>query len=618
MKPMLKFLFLSLFLSTTIPLNAKAQLGAPTVVAGFREESSVLEEIYSQKARSVLNSLMAEDDYTLVVSVTVKKDDERVKLYRQELEKSFLPGLAIQDPNAFTGAENLLHDLKDKATVQVVIGDNVSSDRDAIVRDVLKSKLKLNEETGDALTVTRASPTVVKNPTDQPKKLAELSGRMIAFLIILTVIALAALGLWLWRREKLKEQEPLPENNELKEAIADEAGPKAPTPGSPEAISAAEEERKRQAEIELKIINAKNEILKNAKQYGTIVCKSAEEFFKIGKDQELTLVFESYGWENSRKIFDGVDHTTWAGVGQVVRERTQDPSRESTLESLVLFNRFALSYILERAPRNAENPFAFLFELPDAQRIDVLAQESAHNVALIAIYCSGTQMTELLEGVHAEKQHQVLIEMTKIKQLPEKEVSASVGGLLAKLEHVKRDPSVYASGPHIAVSFLRSLDPLREEELVQKLWAQHPTEAESLRRATVMFFDIPKYPKELTESALDNIENDDWIKMLTGFPADIREDFLNLLPTKRSAMLQGDLLGAEGRPFTAQGAIMRRKLVKTLESVFNANQFKLEDFWKNQGTVTTLRRENSEPTRYETNSDSIGIPDDDSGTGQAA
>src|SRR5690606_3490542 len=133
----------------------------------------------------------------------------------------------------------------------------------------------------------------------------------------------------------------------------------------------------------------------------------------------------------------------------------------------------ALSFVLERAGRDSDNPFGFIFQLTASQRIDLLSHEKAYNIALISIYCSGPQMGELLSNLETRKQQDVLLEITRIKQLPETEIRESVDALLLRLERIKADPSVHVDGAILAADFMRSLPPAREEELYQTLLANH-------------------------------------------------------------------------------------------------------------------------------------------------
>ncbi|NDG84120.1 MAG: hypothetical protein EBX52_03665, partial [Proteobacteria bacterium] len=194
---------LLLVMSTGLP--SYAQDSGPAVV---REETTILENLYQEKVRTILNNLMNPEDYTLVISATMKNDDKKLRDYGDLVEKKFLPGLPINDPSAYSDANNMLLDLKQKVDIQVILTDNVPGDRDTIVRDILKSKLHLSEESGDSITVVRAARIVAPPGAGEHPKLPELSVKMIAFWIFVTMMLLTGFLLWLQkRRERQREQE---------------------------------------------------------------------------------------------------------------------------------------------------------------------------------------------------------------------------------------------------------------------------------------------------------------------------------------------------------------------------------------------------------------------------
>ncbi|MBS1959198.1 MAG: hypothetical protein JST80_07005 [Bdellovibrionales bacterium] len=557
----------------------------------FRQETSTLENLYQDKVRDSLNNLMNPEDYTLVISATIRNDETRLKEYNDAVEKKFLPGLIITDPMGYNDAHNILLELKQKVEIQVILSESVPADRDNLVREILKTKLHLNEESGDTITVVRAARTIASTDKAQtPEKLPELSARMIAFWIIVSLLVCTAVALWLHhRREKAKEKAKKDQDdaeNEAKKAISpdvkieDAADDKEEEEAEVPIKSQEELERERDA-LEMKLAFAKGELVKIVREYPSIVCRAVEEFVAQGKIQDAVNFLESLGWDQSRKLFKEVDARLWTRIGAALRERDTDPSLEDTYNAVHVFHRFALSFVLERAGRDSENPFSFIFQLTSSQRIDLLAHEKSYNIALISIYCSGPQMGELLQGLEQHKQHEVLLEITKIKQLPETEIRESVDALLMRLERIKADPSVHVDGSILAADFMRSLPAAREEELYQILLGQHPSEAEKLRRVRVMFQDVPYYPGEMVRKVIEGLESDEIQKSLVGYDSTFTEAFLAMLPTKKALMIQNDLYHMTEFPPISQCAEARRKICSKLETEFEAQRFSVAEYWRN-------------------------------------
>jgi len=553
---------------------------------GLREEASTLENIYQEKARATLDTLLNPDDYTLVISATLKNDEAKLKEYHAMVEKKFLPGMLMNDPAGFGEEHNILHALKQKVEIQVILNDRVPSDRDTMVRDILKSKLKLNEEGGDTIGVIRAFHTSPFIDPGLAKKLPEFSGKMISFLLLLAGLMVAGIAMWLYKRHQNKLEEAqargaqMIERERLKEAIQEEKEEEAAVVAAVDTGKTPEQLEEERRVLEQKIIEGKEELLTLAQEYSNIVNRALEEFVAQGKIYETTLFLESIGWDQSRKVFKNIDSKLWVRIAASLRDRTEDPTREQTFQAIHVFQRFALSYVLEKAGGSSENPFAFIFQLSHSQRMDLLQNESAYNIALISIYSTGAQMGDLMSGLDAEMQNEIFFNITKIKHLPESEVHNGITTLLSRLENIKKTPSIHIDGLDLAAKFIRSLEPLKEESLYQSIQNQHPEEADRLRRTQVMFQDIPSYPVEMVKKVIDNLDSDDVQKSLAGYPTDFVDSFLSMLPTKKALMIQNDLFNMTDAPPPYQSAAARRKITSLVEQEFERAKFSVSDFWK--------------------------------------
>ena len=617
------FLALSLCVAQATLVLSFAQDAGVSV----REETTTLENLYQEKVRSILSNLMAPEDYTLVISATIRNDDTKLKEYSAAAERKFLPGLPIQDPAGYAETNNILLELKQRVEIQVILTDNVPADRDQIVRDVIKNKLKLNEETGDSIAVVRAARSMPAPKTQESPKLPELSAKMIAFWIIVLMMVLTGVILWLQRRkEKQKEAERAEQSVLLEQKrLADEEQKKADEDKAKEELKEELQDRYQEPladdvriEVFEKLQKEKEAVLALCKNYPGIVTRAFEEFITQGHVTEAVVIMEALGWHESKSLFRELDPRFWSKVGAALRVRTMEPTLLETYKAVSFFHRFALSFVLERTAKEEGNPFTFVFKLNTNERLDLLMQEKAESIALIGVYCSGPQLSELLLGLEPEKQNDVLFHLTRIKQLPESEIRTGVDAFLNRLETIKKAPSVYADGPMLAADFLRSLPAGREEELLQYLMSDHPAEGEKLRKVRVLFQDIPQYPQEMTRKIVEAFEAEDILKALAGYDPNFVENFLSLLPTKKALMIQNDLFHMTEFPPASQCAEARRRICLKIEEEFETQRFSLGDFWKSQEASRSDESTSEEVTQeYDGVSPESGSSDDD-GQGQAA
>lgn len=617
------FLALSLCVAQATLVLSFAQDAGVSV----REETTTLENLYQEKVRSILSNLMAPEDYTLVISATIRNDDTKLKEYSAAAERKFLPGLPIQDPAGYAETNNILLELKQRVEIQVILTDNVPADRDQIVRDVIKNKLKLNEETGDSIAVVRAARSMPAPKTQESPKLPELSAKMIAFWIIVLMMVLTGVILWLQRRKEKQKEAERAEQSVLVEQkrLADEEQKKADEDKAKEELKEELQDRYQEPladdvriEVFEKLQKEKEAVLALCKNYPGIVTRAFEEFITQGHVTEAVVIMEALGWHESKSLFRELDPRFWSKVGAALRVRTMEPSLLETYKAVSFFHRFALSFVLERTAKEEGNPFTFVFKLNTNERLDLLMQEKAESIALIGVYCSGPQLSELLQGLEPEKQNDVLFHLTRIKQLPESEIRTGVDAFLNRLETIKKAPSVYADGPMLAADFLRSLPAGREEELLQYLMSDHPAEGEKLRKVRVLFQDIPQYPQEMTRKIVETFEAEDILKALAGYDPNFVENFLSLLPTKKALMIQNDLFHMTEFPPASQCAEARRRICLKIEEEFETQRFSLGDFWKSQEASRSDESTSEEVTQeYDGVSPESGSSDDD-GQGQAA
>jgi flagellar basal body-associated protein FliL len=558
---------------------------AAEVTNGLREEASTLENIYQEKAHATLDTLMNPEDYTLVISATLKNDEAKLKEYHSMVEKKFLPGMVMNDPSGFGEEHNILHALKQKVEIQVILNDRVPADRDVLVKDILKSKLKLNEEGGDTIGVVRAFHNAPFLDKSLIKKIPELSGKMIAFLLVLAALTIAGIVMWLYKRheDKIAEAEArgaqIVERERLKEAIKEENGETAEA--AVVSDNSAEEMEAKKRRLEQNILLEREQIISLTKQYSGIVHKAFEDFVTDGKINQATLFMESIGWDESRQLFKNIDNKIWSRIATNLRLRESDPKLEEIYNAIHEFQRFALSHVLEKAGNSFENPFNFIFQLSHSNRLDLLQNETSYNIALISIYSTGSQMSELMSGLSSTVQNEVFFNITKIRHLPESEVNQGVANLLAKLDGIKKAPSIHVNGFDIASKFIRSLDPVKEEEMYKSMQNQHPKVAKLLRRTQVIFEDIATYPPDLVGKVIEGLESDDILKALCGMDSELVDSFLGLLPTKKALIIQNDLFHLVDVPPVYQCAAARRKIVEKVEQEFERIKFSVAEFWNN-------------------------------------
>jgi flagellar motor switch protein FliG len=333
------------------------------------------------------------------------------------------------------------------------------------------------------------------------------------------------------------------------------------------------------SQTESQLAFAKGQLIKLAQDYPQITGQAVDGFFAQGHYLTVTLALEALGWDTTKTLFKNLDARLWARIGTTLRERKVSASSESLLDAVNTLHRYALSFVIERSGQEADNPFAFLFNLNPVTRIKLLSHEKPDTIALFSIYCTGKQMGELIRGIPVSKQEQVLAAITKIDHLSESEIKEGLDSLFMRLERVKADPFVHAQGDRIAAEFLRNLDPAHEEVLYSKLCMDHPEEAEQLRRIRAMFPDLLHYPADIIRYAVADISDHDLVRAIAGLPSEFIDSLFVHVQQKRATALENIIDHLTNLPSLPQAADARRRICIRLEQEFEKQNFSLKQFW---------------------------------------
>lgn len=531
----------------------------------YLEETATLEGIYETRARGLLNTFLRPNDYTIVVSAEINQDEQKLDEYREDLEIRYLPGLPLPtDPNLMP-ANNKLHELKSRLVVHLVLNTDVSADKEALLRSVLESKLHLSADAGDELHISRSTLTAGRQPAS-PDVLPELSWKMWALIVLMALLALAGLVYWANRRKhKKEEEEAFPPPSEFNKPLSDESSQG----------DAADD-----GLIEEKLRRTVAQIMAFATEYPSICSDALVAYFASGKEQEVTLLCETMGWETAKKVFPNVPARVWGKMGSLIRDREEMPELEAYLTAITDAYRFILSRVLEDGTYGDDkNPFQFVFDLPPLEREQLLAGESVSNLSLLSLYASDDQIQEILEPLKEDQQGEFILETARLNGLPESAIRASVRSLSEKLKTVKENRQIKTNGPEMAANFMRSMDPQREIELFDRMLSEFPEEADKIRRVRVQFVDILKYPESVLRQALEKLDVDLMVNSLTGAGEDMRDHILGLMPPKKVRMILGDLELKNVARSPKEVARARRQICQEVELALKEQNLDLPTIW---------------------------------------
>ncbi|ASD65026.1 FliG C-terminal domain-containing protein [Bdellovibrio bacteriovorus] len=560
--------FLTLLFLLVGPLGAQAQ---------YIEEIGTLETIYETRARSVLNTILRPTDYTLVVSVELDRDDKKLKEYQDEVEAQYLPGMPLMgEAPAMPKSANRLHEMKARTDIHVVLSRNVNPDVEKVIKDLLVSKLHLDMQSGDTVALKRielpADPTVEKKPTELP----ELTWKMWALIVVVSLLALSGLMFWAWRRGQSKENP-----KDLKEIHEYAHGPedkKDESGETKEVVAAGSEPNAGEMEVEMDLLSIKQHVISIATQYPQLSSKSISDFVLKGHSHEVTLFMEFLGWDTSKKIYTDIPAVAWARIGQAIKNKKADPTK-SEMETAVrdVYKVILADYIQHQMENEDENPFMFVLKMKPEERNHLLEKESASNVAVLCLNAPPEVTSDIISSLGGEKKSRVLSELTRIEKLPQDVIKSVEASFKARIAEMKASPELRVEGASVLARVVRGMSPEEEMDILKLFEEENPEEFDRIRRVIMVFSDLKILGTELLSELFDSYDTDVIYAALYRSKADVQSAVLAALPQKKAMLVERDLQDGVVVPQKSITSRTRREVCIKAEEVLMSRSVRLSD-----------------------------------------
>lgn len=544
-------------------------------LAQYREESGALEQIYESRVRAALNTILRPNEYSLVVAADIDRDPKRLEKLEEDMDKMSLPGVpGLQMAENFA-LSNKLHELRSRVDVHLILDQGVSAAKEDTAKALVRMKIHLDESAGDTLTTTRASLLPMEKPIE-PDLLPEVSWRMWMLFLVLGLLAAGVILMMMNRKQRRADE------IDLKKSAEEEMKPLPSIEETPEeAVAAAEEsaapvvaaldpnEHDKQV---IELYERKKALLHLSTEYPEAASAALSEHFSRGHEKDVLLACESLGWEMSKKLYHDLHHRVWARLGMMMTERQSEPTTIEILDAVTGCHRAVVARYLDLVDGDESNPFNFVFRLTEKDRDRLLRQESPASLALICVHASQAQMTQMLNTLADDRRQAVLLQLTRLTEVPNEIIRSTVESLRARLAAQKEKPSVELDGLRMTLDLLERIEPEAEAQFLERLRLEHAEEFAALRQVHLLFEDLSLVPAEWLAEGVALLD----MKTLTlalAAPeaADIRPWVLGTLPPKRAHMVEKDIAYLRN-PSAKDIRRAQRELVKSVSAILKLHQ----------------------------------------------
>ncbi len=551
-----------------------------SLASTYLGEEATLESIYESKARSVLNTLLRPQDYSIVVSAEINVDDQELAEFREEIEMRFLPGLPLEANNEMSAANNELHKLKEKVDINIILNTEVEDSKKSLITNLLTSKLHLDTEGGDRVNIvkTRMPASILpKTPKPVVEKEKTIPFHNLMFYLGLATLVFAAFCLWLFKSRKKEPSGSLPvypleESN--KDSVFNNQYTHQNVPAEAPENNFEAEERERALAEELKqkeereafLSSLKTESLTLMTEYPNLCVDGISELIREGKSKEVIAFFETIGWDDARRLMSNLPIKLWANLGSVLKNRQDQPSKEYYDKSLEACHKILVAKVISHGVNeDKDNPFSFLFTLPYAQKKQVYENEDVSNVAIIALFSNSADLQDIFNFLTTERKKDVVLKIAEFQNLSDMEIKLFRNKLLERLNNIKTRGGIVANGPEVAAKVLRSLPASKEQEIFNFIEKTDIKMAKNIGSFSLQFTDLPFIPRRYQEIVYEEMEVESLVTCLFGVNENVQQFIIEILPKNKARMVSSDLQSNILSPTKEEVANIRRKIVTEIE-----------------------------------------------------
>lgn len=190
-------------------------------------------------------------------------------------------------------------------------------------------------------------------------------------------------------------------------------------------------------------------------------------------------------------------------------------------------------------------PFGFLKKADPQNILTFITDEHPQTIALIVSYLPPSFAAEILKGLGAERQLQVVRRIAHMGQTNPEVIKEVERGLESRMANLMNQSFSKAGGVESVAEILNVSERATERALLEGMAEDDPELVEEIRRLMFVFDDIAKLGDKDIQTVLKNVETSQWALALKGASPELKQKVLGNLSARAAAMLteEMDFLG---------------------------------------------------------------------------
>ncbi|MFT6153837.1 MAG: flagellar motor switch protein FliG [Bermanella sp.] len=461
-----------------------------------------------------------------------------------------------------------------KLTISLVVENDVNSEQQAFIRNLVYQKASLNDLRGDSLTIVKTEfsklpEDVVEAALD--KETAPAQGWLeknfnILALGLLSLLAFLLIALILLSFRK-KEVPVSQQSNSL-----------SPNVGFSERAdhSIADATVSDHADNRQIMLRTRQEIISLGLGQPQAVQSGMSEL--VAQEDKIPMIASIYkvlGRSLFRSIFPNVEQMQLQSVMAQLADRP--PEEEQQFRDLQDFHQI-LQQKIQNIVSVKAHPFEFLNKLNDSQVLYLMQHEDPRIQALVVSQLDSQQAARVLNRVPDKHQSQLIAELGQFETFP-MDTFKDVADRLAKAaQQVPSFENVNADGLGMLMSMLDNMSSSEESKVLKRLKQDKPDTFYRLRQLYFTFSDVIKTPHNVLSNALREVDRNHIGQSLCSTPDDFKIHVLKSLNSapKLKAQVRDDLRRFEGNISPQEIDQSRRSIVHKIREYINIGKFSMD------------------------------------------
>lgn len=216
-------------------------------------------------------------------------------------------------------------------------------------------------------------------------------------------------------------------------------------------------------------------------------------------------------------------------------------------------------------------PFGFLKKVDPQTLLQFINEEHPQTIALLMSHMSGNYAAELLSGLPAKKQLEVIRRVAAMGRTSPEAVDELERGLEQRLSLMVNQKQNTVGGAESVAEILNVSERAIERTIMEALTEEDPELSDGIRRLMFVFEDIAKLGDRDIQSLLKNVETAQWAMALKGASESLQEKIMRNMSSRAADNLKEEM-DYLGSVRVSEVEAVQQKIVDTVRALEDSGE----------------------------------------------